>query len=282
MALVLGIDGGGTGCRAAVADAAGRILGLAEAGPANINTDVDGAAANIMAATRAALARVADAPDPVGLTAVLGLAGGTIRPAVARLTALLPFSRIRVVNDGITAARGALGDGDGIMAAIGTGSVYAVQRGGALRQLGGRGFLMGDEGSGAVLGRALLAAAMRAADGFRPMTPLLAAILHEHGGHEGIIGFGNTARPGDFARLAPRVVDGDDPAARAIFDAAVAGLDADIAILQQGARLPVVLTGGLGPAYARRLEGRWPLHPPRGSGLEGAVAMAVALAAGEG
>ncbi|MDE3240946.1 MAG: ATPase, partial [Paracoccaceae bacterium] len=55
MQLFLGIDGGGTGCRAAVADARGRILGRGKAGPANIVTDPDGARANILAATVAAL-----------------------------------------------------------------------------------------------------------------------------------------------------------------------------------------------------------------------------------
>ena len=34
MPLFLGIDGGGTGCRAVVADATGRVLGTGAAGPA--------------------------------------------------------------------------------------------------------------------------------------------------------------------------------------------------------------------------------------------------------
>ena len=42
MALFLGIDGGGTGCRAAVADASGRILGTGVAGPANLTSDPAG------------------------------------------------------------------------------------------------------------------------------------------------------------------------------------------------------------------------------------------------
>lgn len=275
MALFLGIDGGGTGCRAVLADPSGRILGHGAGGPANINTDIDLAAASIMKATAEALTRSGTGATPAELTAVLGLAGGSMRAAASRLGAMLPFARLRVVNDGITAARGTLGPDDGILAAMGTGSVFAVQRGGALRQIGGRGFLMGDEGSGAVLGRSLLALAMRAADGFHPMSPLLAQILGEFDGIEGIIGFGNTARPGDFARLAPRIVASDDPAARKIFDAAVDELDASITALQQGDRLPVVLTGGLGPHYAARLVDRWPLRPALGDSVSGALAMAL-------
>ncbi|KGJ06507.1 glucosamine kinase [Paracoccus halophilus] len=272
MALFLGIDGGGTGCRAVLAAADGPALGRGNGGPANINTDVEGAAGSIMAATAEALRGTG--ADPRDLIAVLGLAGGTMRGATARLTGLLPFARIRIVNDGLTTARGALGAEDGILAAIGTGSVFAVQRGGVIRQVGGRGFLLGDEASGAVLGRSLMAEALRAEDGFVPMTPLLRAVLDEHGGIEGIITFGNHARPGDFGALAPEIVASDDPAARRIFDAAVEQVRQNLATLQEGDKLPVVFTGGLGPHYAARLAGLWPQRPALGSSVDGALAMA--------
>ena len=55
MTLYLGVDGGGTGCRAAVCDATGRILGEGAAGSANIWTDPEGALVNILAASRQAL-----------------------------------------------------------------------------------------------------------------------------------------------------------------------------------------------------------------------------------
>lgn len=275
MAFFLGIDGGGTGCRAALADADGRIVGQGQGGPANINTDVEGAAVSILQATAEAVEGTS--ADPRDLIATLGLAGGTMAAATERLSLLLPFARVQIVNDGVTAARGALGMQDGILAAMGTGSVFAVQRGGALRQVGGRGFLMGDEGSGAVLGRALLSLAMRAEDGFAPMTPLLQDLLGELGGVEGIIRFGNTARPADFARLAPRIVAGGDPAARQVFDAALAEVRHILTVLQGDAALPVVFVGGLGPAYAARLTD-WPQRPALGSGVDGALLMARQMA----
>lgn len=275
MTFFLGIDGGGTGCRAALADADGRIMGQGRGGPANINTDVEGAAANILAATAEALEGTG--ADPRDLIATLGLAGGTITAATERLALLLPFARMRIVNDAVTAARGALGTRDGILAAMGTGSVFAVQRGGVLRQVGGRGFLMGDEGSGAVLGRALLALAMRAEDGFADMTPLLQQILEESGGIEGIIRFGNSARPADFAAFAPRIVSGEDPAARQVFDLAVAEVRHILTVLQGDEPLPVVFVGGLGPAYAARLTD-WPQRPAMGSGTDGALLMARQMA----
>ncbi|CAM3072178.1 BadF/BadG/BcrA/BcrD ATPase family protein [Paracoccus nototheniae] len=272
MTVFLGIDGGGTGCRAALCDARGRMLGQGQGGAANINTDVDMAAASILQATAAAIGN--HDIDPRGLVAVLGLAGGTMLAAVRRLTALLPFAQARIVNDGITAARGALGAGDGVLAAMGTGSVFAVQRGGRIRQVGGRGFLMGDQGSGAVLGRALLARAMRAGDGLAPMTPLLRATLDEFGGIEGIIEFGNRARPGDFARLAPRMLAGDDPAAQDLLAEAQADVLDILTTLRGTDDLPVVFTGGLGPHFAAALSPLLPVRQALGTGLDGALAMA--------
>ncbi|QDA36666.1 ATPase (plasmid) [Paracoccus liaowanqingii] len=271
MTVFLGIDGGGTGCRAALCDARGRLLGQGQGGAANINTDIEGAAASIRAATAQAIGDCG--VDPRALVAVLGLAGGAMQGAVRQLRGLLPFARIRIVNDGITAARGALGNRDGVLAAMGTGSVFVRQRAGEVLQVGGRGFLMGDQGSGAVLGRSLLAQAMRAGDGLAPMTPLLQAMLDRHGGIEGIIEFGNRARPGDFARLAPEMLQGD-PAAEAILQEAARDILQILTVLRDGQPLPVVFTGGLGPHYAARLADALPVQAPRGTALDGALAMA--------
>ncbi|MBU2956229.1 BadF/BadG/BcrA/BcrD ATPase family protein [Paracoccus sp. 1_MG-2023] len=273
MVLYLGIDGGGTGCRAAIADATGRILGRAEGGPANINSDPQGATVAILATATAAMVQAGATPQDV--IAVLGLAGGGMPEAARATEARLPFARSRVVNDAVTAARGALGAGDGILVAVGTGSVFAVQRGGVLEQRGGRGFLMGDEGSGAVLGRNLLSEAMRAGDGFAPDSPLLQDIRHRMGGFQGIIAFGNRASPAEFAQMARRLVDHrDDPAASRVLDAAASQIDHAVAVLQAGADLPVVCTGGLGPFYAERLAARWSVRPAQGSATDGAIAMA--------
>ena len=48
MGLMIGVDGGGSGCRVIVADAAGTILARADGGPANIATDPEGALRSIL------------------------------------------------------------------------------------------------------------------------------------------------------------------------------------------------------------------------------------------
>ena len=273
MQLFLGVDGGGTNCRAAVCDASGRIRGRGDAGPANIATDLDGACGNILAAAAAALAQ-AGGGALHDLVAGLGLAGANAAGVPDRLLAKLPFRRALLVTDGVTAVKGALGPRDGIVAALGTGSVFGVQRGGAVRQIGGRGLVLGDEASGAWIGRAILSRALRAEDGLAPLTPLLRDLIGEMGGSDGVVAFSLRAKPVDFAGFAPRVAASGDPAAQAVMDSAVAEVLAAVAALDAGEGLPVVLVGGLAPVFARLLESRLPLVPPAGSALDGALLLA--------
>lgn len=268
----LGLDGGGSGCRAEVCDAQGVVLGRAEAGPANIGRDPDTAFRNILDACTEALTNAG--ASPANVVATFGLAGANVPGMADRLRARLPYARVQIVSDARIAARGALGTRDGITVAVGTGSVLGVQQGGQFRAYGGRGFLLGDEGSGAVLGRSLLAQALRAEEGFTAMTPLLLKTLDHFGGGAEIIAFALTAQPADFARLAPQVVAMDDPAARAIFADACATLAQMIDRLQQTTSLPVVFLGGLGPAYETALAGRWTILRPAGTALDGALALA--------
>jgi glucosamine kinase len=270
MTLFLGIDGGGTGCRAAVADASGRIIGTGSAGPANIASDPDGARDNILIAARAALGQ----DDLSALRAGMGLAGANVRSCVDRLVQHLPFARVQVETDGVAAVKGALRDIDGIVAALGTGSVFGVQRKGVVRQIGGWGFVLGDEGSGAWIGRALLARALRAVDGFVPLTPLLAGVVSDHGGADGVVAFSLSAKPVDLAALAPRASGSDDPAARAIMAQAVDDVATAITLLQAGDDLPVVFLGGLGSVYADHLSTRFRIVPPLGTALDGALHLA--------
>lgn len=271
MQFFLGIDGGGTGCRAAVADVAGVVRGTGAAGPANIASDPDGAARNIRKAADAALTA---AGGGTVLAAALGLAGANAAGAAARLRDALPFARMVVVTDGITAVKGALGPDDGVVAALGTGSIFAVQRDGVIRQAGGRGLVLGDEGSGAWIGRAALAAALRAVDGFAPMTPLLQGLVAEWGGPEEVVAFSLRARPAAFAALAPRVAESDDPAAVAIMARAEADVAEAVTLLMAGTEMPVVFLGGLGAVFARRTGTRFRVQAARGTALDGALMLA--------
>jgi len=277
MGLVLVVDGGGSGCRAAVADESGQILGQGRAGPANIMTDPDAARANILAAAATALADSGQAATLADLAAVLGLAGANVAGNAARLAALLPFARVRVETDATIALVGAHQDQDGIAATIGTGSVFGRQRGGVRRQIGGWGLVLGDEGSGAWIGRAALTEVLHAADGLVSGSPLLAGLRDRLGGADAVVTFARTASPGDFSDLAREVVAApDDAAAARILSAADDWIARGIGHLQVSPTLPVTFLGGLGPVFAQRLSPRYPglIRAAMGSALDGALWLA--------
>ncbi len=281
MRLYLGMDGGGTGCRAVVADGEGRILGRGEGGPANIWTNPDGSLENILAAAGQAAGQAG--AELATVTAMLGLAGANMAGAAERIAPRLPFAAVRIDSDVVVAMRGALGRDDGIAATLGTGSVFGVQRGGAARVVGGWGFLLGDQGSGARIGRAVCEAALLAHDGIFDATPLLRAVLAEFGGPVGLVAFGQRAAPADFARQVPRVIAAEaagDPAGRRIMVEAEAAVAAAVDRLQADGPVPVCFLGGLGPEFARRLERRYAgmIRQPVGSGLDGALALAREIA----
>ena len=270
--LYLGLDGGGSGCRALLADAGGRVIGRGTGGPANVNSDREGALAAITEACRAALGGT----DPAAVSAVLGLAGAEVSGARDWLVPRLPFGRARVVQDAVIATAGALGADDGIVAAIDTGSVFSRQQAGAVTVIGGRGPILGDEAGGAWLGRRLLAQSLRAADGIAPMTPLAQATLAAKGGIAGIITFAAAARAADFGAEAGAILAApDDPLAAALLAEAEAQIVLYVERLREGHDLPVAFTGGLGAVFADRLRQRWRVIAPRGTPLDGALALAL-------
>src|SRR5258708_1959293 len=74
--LFAGVDGGGTGCRARIQDAEGRLLGTGIAGPAALRLGIDRSLAEVMKACRAALDEAGLGADALGsVHAVVGLAG---------------------------------------------------------------------------------------------------------------------------------------------------------------------------------------------------------------
>lgn len=287
---LIAIDGGGTGCRALVADGRGAVLGRGESGAANIMSDPDAALAHIVeAAGSAAVAAGLSAEILARAHAVLGLAGANVGDHAARLTPRLPFAGSLIATDIATAARGALGPHDGAVAILGTGSVFAAQTNGRVRTVGGWGFALGDQASGAWLGRKLLERTLLAHDGVAAGSPLTAEILTRFNGDPGaIVDFAHGGKPGDFARFAPLVFEKaaeGDPVAKALIAEGVAEIEAALSALMPPGCDRLCLLGGLAAAYAGSLGVRFAamLHEPLGSALDGALAMALErFSSGEG
>src|SRR6476646_7721336 len=74
--LFVGVDGGGTGCRARIEDAEGCLLGTGIAGPAALRLGIDRALSEVEKACRVALEEAGLGFDALGLVhAAAGLAG---------------------------------------------------------------------------------------------------------------------------------------------------------------------------------------------------------------
>ncbi|WP_157019331.1 N-acetylglucosamine kinase [Mesorhizobium xinjiangense] len=289
MELILGIDGGGTSCRAALATADGNVIGRATAGAANIRTDLSGARANIAEAARRAFTNAGRDPDLMtGTAAVLGLAGANVGTYRQQLEAILPFAQSRVVTDAEIALEGAVGAGDGAIAILGTGTAYMVRRHGQARAVGGWGFLIGDQASGARIGRDLLEQTLLAHDGIRPGSALTDEVLSIFRGEpQDVVEFTTNATPGDFAGFAPKVFDHaakDDVVAKWIVGKALGEVEVSLDVLDLATDDRLCLLGGLAGLYAPLLAARYRaiLQPPRQDALGGAVAMARRLFGDEG
>lgn len=282
--LIMGIDGGGTSCRAALADADGRILGRGLSGAANILSDPEGTLRHIRSAALSALSEAGLPEERLStLTAVLGLAGNNAGDAVHAVARRLPFGDAEIVSDGLIALEGALGSGDGAVAILGTGSIFLLRHAGAVRSFGGWGFVIGDFGSGARIGQAALRDSLLAHDGILRESPLTRRLLQDFGGEPGqMVDFARHASPGDFGRHAPAVfaaAEAGDAVALAILDDAGRSVDACLdTMLAISGPTPLALLGGLAPLYGPHLAERHRarLVAPRGDALSGAVALAAA------
>jgi len=282
---LIGVDGGGTGCRAAVAETSGNVLARAQGGPANIATDIEMARENIMTAIQSAWgAAELDQKTLHEATCVLGLAGANVGEFGKQLKDSLPFENCMVTDDRESSLQGALGDEDGCIAVVGTGSFYSGRHKGIEKHIGGWGFLVGDDGSSARIGQDLLRRVIHCYDGLHQHSELTRNTLMDfNDSPQAIVEFAMQARPNDFGNFTPAVVEAahlGDTHGLAIVNAAVKSIQACI---DQVGFLPdsrLCLLGGLGPNL---IEFMHPVYAnantePKGNALSGALAMAQHLA----
>jgi N-acetylglucosamine kinase-like BadF-type ATPase len=177
---IMGIDGGGSGVRVAIVTRDLTLVASAQSGSANPNSAGRTLAAqSIQQAIRAALNEARLTPDAIRGVGV-GIAGTVTLRDWTRETvvAVLPHAAVTIASDFEIALVGAQGERRGVLILSGTGSViYGINAAGEAAQVGGWGYLLGDEGSGYLLGLRALQAVVRAADGRAPATRLTDAIL---------------------------------------------------------------------------------------------------------
>ena len=280
--LFAGIDGGGTGCRARIQDAEGRLLGTGIAGPAALRLGIDRALAEVEKACRAALEEAGLGSDALGsVHAAAGLAGVGRKGALEQLVERPhPFRSIVYVNDATIACIGAHGAQDGGIVIVGTGSVgYAVVGGREVR-VGGYGFPISDEGSGADVGLHAIRLALRAYDERAVDSSLTRDVMMRfHNDPFEAVAWMDPATATDYATFAPLVLrhaDAGDPVARRIVRDAAEQIDELVRRLCESGASRIALLGGLAssmqPWLAPDVQRR--LVPVEGDAVDGALHLA--------
>ena len=173
--------------------------------------------------------------------------------------------------------QGALGDSEGIIAVLGTGSVYLGRKGTELRRAGGWGFMVGDLGSGSRLGRALLQDTLLAFDNIMPRSPLTRVVMGEFDFDPiKLVKRAQNEKPGGFAKYAPLVfkyAEKGDLVAANLVRGAVAHVDAALSAIVWPGCERLSLLGGLSHLYASRIDPQFRalLKAPEGDAVDGAI-----------
>ncbi|MCG3884830.1 N-acetylglucosamine kinase [Photobacterium leiognathi] len=279
---LVGVDGGGTSCRARICDINGNTLGEAKTGSANILLGSSVAMASINDA-------IATAAEQAGLNSShfrhmsvgLALAGAEQQDAwYAFMKQPHPYAAITLNTDAYGACLGAWGGKDGAILIAGTGSCGILLKEGQQYVVGGREFPISDQGGGAVMGLRLIQQVLLSVDGIVEQTPLARSVL-EYFNHDvdSIVSWSKTARPCDYGQFSPSIfahaAQGDKLAVEMLLQTA-----ADIemwmnALIQRGAD-KICLMGSI----AERIHA-WLIPPlqqriatPQGDAMDGAIAMA--------
>jgi len=300
VSLLVGIDAGQTGIRAALSDGT---VGEQVPGVPRMEGGVgpDDVATALLAGV-AELGLAARGGDIGGIG--IGLSGfelvgvGEMERIAARIRARLDTrAPVAIATDGITSLLGALGSlRAGVVVAAGTGVVVLGHDGAdGWAHVDGWGSLLGDDGSGFAIGQAGLRAALRAHDGRDGSQPLLAAAEAQFGPIAGLpsaILRGSTPTSRVVASFAPAVADAahaGDVTARAIWtkageDLAHSAIAALHRLFSPGIPADVALLGNVWNAgallrepFERELIRRWPaatIVPAVGTSLDGAVVLA--------
>lgn len=300
--VVVGVDGGGTTTRVHVADEHGKLLGKLEGEGTAVRPGHEHEVAERVAAmVREALIQC-DMGHLLPRSLVVALAGAgreAVRTALDNEFVRLEVADTTLVTtDAEAALADAFGsDGAGILLIAGTGSVaWGRSPAGTMQRCGGHGFVIGDEGSGAWLGRRALQVICAAHDGREPQTAITGGVLTmlEFDDVSQLIPWAAEATPAQFATLAPAVMaaaESGDLRANTVVTTAVEELALHVRALarqlfaDERAAVPVALHGGLmgrGSPLRKRLEHRLKSLVPGAQvrtqavdGARGAVALAL-------
>jgi len=257
---LVGVDGGGTATRALLARRGGPVIGQGHAGPSALGQGIPAAWVQIQLAISKAFESAQTAlPDWGRCALAAGLSGVSNRPWRDEFVSLNPgFTNLLAETDSFTMLVGAHGGKPGAIVAAGTGSMGEVLRpDGSRTTVGGWGFPVSDEGSGAWIGLRAVRLAQQAIDGRINAGSLVRHVWETCGGdRDSLQAWCDHAGQFAYAQLAPAVFsnEGSDPAAGQLLTNAAASLDAIALALDPHGGLPLAVCGSIGRRLADRLS----------------------------
>ena len=300
----IGVDGGGTNCRIRLADENLVTLGEGRGGPSNLQIqNGDPAYRSILDGAKAAFA-AAGLPETEYANAYgcFCMAGGrSVVDRDAFQHRPWPFAKVRAYDDIDAAHAGALGGEDGAVIIAGTGSAALAIVGGVRHQCGGWGFHVGDQMSGAILGRELVRRAVEATDGLVSGSPLTVAAVAALGGSNDSVMDWSFPKPvtpvefkdasgqelpvtigrapkafGDFTRMIFDYYEQGDPIAKELIDLELGYVDNYVRWFKARGATRMAATGGVGERLFSILVERYGsfIVKPLGDNLSGAVILA--------
>ncbi|KLN64180.1 MULTISPECIES: N-acetylglucosamine kinase [Vibrio] len=206
--LFVGIDGGGTSCRARIRDEQGTLIGEAKSGSANILLGIEVAMASIMQAiTVAAIEGGLNTGDFARMHLGLALAGAEQKSAwQAFMDQSHSFASMVLNTDAYGACIGAHNGDAGAIVIAGTGSCGIYLENGQQHIVGGREFPISDQGGGAVMGLRLIQKVLLTQDGIGEVTPLVQHVLaHFNHDVDQIVAWSKSALPRDYGQFSPAI-----------------------------------------------------------------------------
>lgn len=177
--LYLGIDGGGTKCKAIIVNSDNHILGTGISGPANPLHGFEQTTHSIIESAQLALTDAGLTDVSLDqLTAGIGLAGVNLPVLFKQMSEWAhPFKSCHLTTDLLIACLGAHEGQDGAVMITGTGSCGFSHVNHHSVFLGGHGFSHGDKGSGAWTGLKAIEHVLLSLDGLAPNTSLVNRLL---------------------------------------------------------------------------------------------------------
>ena len=166
--LFIGIDGGGSKCRAIISNLDGKIIGRGIGGPANPFYGMQRALNSIVEASQNAIKDAGLTNEELNnIIAGVGLAGVNLPTLYQNLQQWRhPFARLYLTTDMDIANIGAHDGQEGAVIIVGTGSCGFINSSGTKTILGGYGFPIGDKASGAWMGLKAIEHTLLVLDGF--------------------------------------------------------------------------------------------------------------------